>query len=119
MNPTPVKPLFANWRAIRPQGWAWTPPPTNLVMWGPTAWTASYCMPYPRNWACLEQLVAFCRSHKQTAYPYTTPFTVSPYHMMKQDTPFITPPDRTPADALTPSKAEAERNEDYWYFAAD
>ena len=119
IHATPVKPFFDNWRDIRPQGWAWTPPPTNLVMFGPTAWASSYCKPVPRNWQCLEDLVAFCRKHGQRAYPYTTPFTVSPYDMLKRETPFIEPPATFPVDAWTNRKKDATRTEDYWTFAED
>ena len=119
LHPTPVKPFFDGWRGIRPQGWAWTPPPTNLVMFGPTAWASSYCKPVPRNWKCLDDLVAFCRRHGQKAYPYTTPFTVSPYDMLKRETPFVEPPAGFSPDVWTNRKKEAARTEDYWAFAED
>jgi len=117
LHPTPVKPLFPNWRAIRPQGWGWTKPPTNLFMVGPTLWMSCYSKPAPRSWQVARDLVAHARKHGQTVYPYLTPFTISTYDMVKRDLPFMWT--RFPKDALIFKARDAMRTEEYFYFAED
>jgi len=119
LHPTPVKPFFDGWRAIRPQGWGWTAPPTSLYMAGPTAWMSSYSVPAPRNWDLPAQMLAFVRKHGQTVYPYLTPFYVSMHDMIRRDVPYLLPGRKGPDGASFQHIKDSRRIEPYWHFAED
>ena len=119
LQATPLKPFFAGWRALRPQGWGWTKPPTSLYMAGPTAWMSSYSVPCPRNWELPDQMVAFARKSGQTVYPYLTPFTISMYDMVRRDLPYMLPGQKMPESAVTHHIKDSRPIEDYWYYAEE
>jgi hypothetical protein len=119
LHPTPIKPFFPGWRALRPQGWGWTKPPTSLYMAGPTAWMSSYSVPTPRNWTAVTQMVAYARKYDQTVYPYLTPFSISMYDMIRRDLPYLLPGQKAPDGAITHQIKDSRRIEPYWYYAAD
>ena len=116
LHPTPVKPFFKNWRAIRPQGWAWSPPPTNLYM----TWARFGCrahVPAPRNWKVLEDMVAHARENKQTVYPYLDAL----YHLDVRhgETRHALPAARheAPEGAYLTKAKDPRKIEAYWYYA--
>ncbi len=119
LQATPVKPSFANWRDIRPHGWGWTPPPTNLFIVDPRTWTSSYSLPIPRSWKVVEDLVTHARENRQRVYPYLTPFTISLYDMVHRDLPYLKPDQPVPPEKLYTQAKGTPKIDDYWYHAED
>jgi len=118
LQASPVKPFFAGLRNIRPSGWSWSPPPVNLWMTAPAHWSASYFKPASRNEGILDAMTDYVKKYNQKVYPYCAPTAVSLYNMTSRDTPFM-PTGRLPPEACLNEKNEANKIEEYWYFAED
>ncbi len=119
LHPTPFKPQYAGWRALRPQGLGIEPPPVNAAFVHASVWNSCDSKPSPRNWKVLEDIVTMTHSRQQTVYPYLGTFFISPYDDIKRDTAFDPGQGSFPEDRLLRKKADATRQEEYFYFAED
>jgi len=119
LHPTPFKPLFAGWRDLRPQGLQIDPPPVNAAFVHAGIWNSCDAKPSPRNWQVLKDIVAFAHGRKQKVYPYLGTFLLSPYDNVKRDTPFDPNRKRYAENQLLRRRADATRQEEYFYFAED
>ncbi len=118
LHPTPFKPFFAGWRDLRVQGGGIDPPPANALFAGGCFWNSCDSKPSPRNWKVLEDMVAFIHGRGQRVYPYIGLLFINPYDYIRRDVPF-TAQGPYPDNWLIHKKADATRQEEYFYYAED
>ncbi len=119
LHPTPFKPRFAGWHDLRVQGGGIEPPPANVSFVGSSLWNSCDSKPSPRNWKVLEDIVSWMHGRQQRTYPYVGTFYISPYDIIRRDTPFDRGQGRFAEDRLLRKKADATRQEEYFYYAED
>lgn len=119
LHPTPFKPFYSGWRDLRPQGLGIEPPPVSAAFVHASLWNSCDSKPSPRNWQVLEDIVRFTHGRKQKAYPYLGTFFISPYDNLRRNTFFDPAQGRFPESQLLRRKADATRQEEFFYFAED
>ncbi|HJN17451.1 MAG TPA: hypothetical protein QGH10_18240, partial [Armatimonadota bacterium] len=73
----------------------------------------------PRSWQVLGDIVDFAHGRGQRVFPYLGTFFISPYDNIRRDTAFDPAQGRFPDSQLLRKKAEATRQEEFFYFAED
>ena len=119
LHPTPFKPRYKGWRAMRPQGLGIEPPPVSAAFVHASIWNSCDSKPSPRNWQVLEDIVIFTHARGQKALPYLGTFLISPYDNIKRDTPFYPAQGRYAETEMFRKRKDATRQEEYFYYAED
>ncbi|MCC6580347.1 MAG: carbohydrate binding domain-containing protein [Phycisphaeraceae bacterium] len=119
LHPTPVKPMFAGWRDLRPHGLGYGQPPINLNMIHAWGWNSSDSKPSPRSWQVLTDMLTYLHGRQQRVYPYLGTYYLTPHHFIRVETPFIPEGGKHPDNMLVERKKDAGRLEEYFYFKKD